>query len=37
MTAFFAHSVITAGGLSAIEIKEGIFPGGFFTYRYSVR
>lgn len=33
----FTHAVITAGALNSIEIKEGIFPGGFFIYKYATR
>jgi hypothetical protein len=37
MAVAFLHSVITAGGCSTIDIREGIFPGGDFVYRLSQR
>lgn len=37
MAVAFLHSVITAGGVSTIDIREGIFPGGDFVYRLSQR
>ena len=37
MAGMFGHSYITAGGISKIDIKEGIFPGGDFIYRFNQR
>lgn len=37
MASFLAHSVITSGGLSSVDIKEGIFPGGQFVYKSAGR
>ena len=37
MAGMFIHSVITAGAFMDIHIKEGVFPGGEFIYRYNQR
>jgi hypothetical protein len=37
MAAIFAHSVWNAGGMSSINIQEGIFPGGNFLYQFHQR
>lgn len=37
MAGMFIHSVITAGAFMTIHIKEGVFPGGEFIYRYNER
>jgi hypothetical protein len=33
----FAHSILTAGGLSKVNIDEGIFPGGDLVYKFTSR
>lgn len=37
MAGMFAHSIMTAGAFNSIDIKEGIFPGGFFVYKFAKR
>ena len=37
IAATFFHSVLMSGFFGAVEIKEGIFPGGEFVHRYTVR
>jgi len=33
----FVHSCTVAGVFSSMDIKEGVFPGGEFVYKYDVR
>eukprot|EP00542_Grammatophora_oceanica_P018963 CAMPEP_0194049494 /NCGR_PEP_ID=MMETSP0009_2-20130614/30708_1 /TAXON_ID=210454 /ORGANISM="Grammatophora oceanica, Strain CCMP 410" /LENGTH=274 /DNA_ID=CAMNT_0038695661 /DNA_START=64 /DNA_END=888 /DNA_ORIENTATION=+ len=37
IASMFVYHVIAAGGLTPMEIKEGVFPGGEFVYKYIQR
>ena len=37
MAGVFVHAVITSGGISSIDIRERVFPGGDFVYRLNQR
>lgn len=37
MGGMFLHSIMTAGAFNSIDIKEGIFPGGTFVYKFAKR
>lgn len=37
MAGMFTHGVMTAGAFNSMDIKEGIFPGGHFVYKYAKR
>jgi hypothetical protein len=37
MLGAFIHSLLTAGGISTVNIQEGIFPGGDLVYKFTSR
>ena len=37
MGAMLAHAVMTSGAFNSMDIKEGVFPGGEFVYKYATR
>jgi hypothetical protein len=37
MAGVFVHSMLTSGAISKVDIKEGVFPGGTFVYKFTSR
>jgi hypothetical protein len=37
MAGMFTHGMMTGGAFSSLNIKEGVFPGGTFVFKYATR